>query len=242
MVCLAPGPSRLPILPPLAPPLRHARIGILLLRTLQLLPPSSSLFLLLLLFPPLIFLPVFIFPISVEQCSTRATTKTSFSFSVLPANFSLFERKTRVDLCQAVLSCLLDIFNCLVVFSTLFYVRTAWLLAWILGDRVRKMNLSFMQFRSSSCVIINLLFASVSALYRKRYIASWGVCCFGDMVLHVYLCDFLIFFCPWLGILSSDNKWLFFFKFSHIMHSFRTPLSLFCFLLFYQLTGVHKKS
>lgn len=191
MVCLAPGPSRLPILPPLAPPLRHARIGILLLRTLQLLPPPSPFFYCCCCFSPLIFLPVFIFPISVEQCSTRATTKTSFSSSVPPANFSLFERKTRVDLCQAVLSCLLDIFKCLVVFPTLFYVqRTAWLLAWILGDRVRKMNLSFMQFRSSSCVIINLLFASVSALYRKRYIASWGVCCFGDMVLHVYLCDF----------------------------------------------------
>lgn len=196
MVCLAPGPSRLPILPPLAPPLRHARIGILLLRTLQLLPPS---FIVVVVFSPLIFLPVFIFPISVEQCSTRATTKTSFSSSVPPASFSLFERKTRVDLCQAVLSCLLDIFNCLVVFPTLFYLRTAWLLAWILGDRVRKMNLSFMQFRSSSCVIINLLFASVSALYRKRYIASWGVCCFGDMVLHVYLCDFLIFFLTLAG-------------------------------------------
>lgn len=78
-----------------------------------------------------------------------------------------------------------------------------------MGKRVRKMN--FLSHSLEVVIVLSLIYClRVCRLCtEKKNIASWGVCYFGDVVLHVYLCD-LFFVLGW-GSFSSDNKWLFFF-------------------------------
>lgn len=199
MVCLAPGPSRLPILPPppLAPPLRHARIGILLC-TLQLLPPSPLPFLLLILFFFYLSACLYFPPSMLNSVAQEPQDLTFLTFSsVLPANlFLLKETHAWSYARQVFLVCWIFKNVCFphfILHANSLTVGTSY------GKESQENEFSFTQFRSSNCVIINLLFASVSALYRKKKYCQLGCLLFWRRgVARVPVWSI---FCPWLGIL-----------------------------------------
>lgn len=201
MVCLAPGPSRLPILPPppLAPPLRHARIGILLC-TLQLLPPSPLPFLLLILSFFFFYLSACLYfpPSMLNSVAQEPQDLTSSLFLLFfPQISSCWKKRTRGLMPGR--SFLFVGFLKMFVSPTLFYMRTVWLLALVMGKRVRKMN--FLSHSLEVVVVLSLIYClRVCRLCtgKKKYCQLGCLLFWRHGVARVPV---WFIFCPWLGIL-----------------------------------------